>query len=103
LRNVTFNGEKYAKLEHEAQYLESVWHKRVCKPDQGCAEAVGVPCNKLCNRAELEFVGPRVHSLSKCSLHITWKTLITICADSRQARENDFAVSLAVVEGDTEL
>jgi hypothetical protein len=31
------------------------------------------------------------------------KKLITICEDSRQARENDFAVSLAVVEGDIEL
>jgi hypothetical protein len=50
-----------------------------------------------------EFVGPRVHSLSKCSRHITWQNLITICANSRQARENDSAVSLAVVEGDTEL
>jgi hypothetical protein len=29
--------------------------------------------------------------------------MITICDDSRQARENDFAVSLAVVEGDIEL
>jgi hypothetical protein len=28
--------------------------------------------------------------------------LITICANSRQARENDFAVSLAVAEGDIE-
>jgi hypothetical protein len=28
--------------------------------------------------------------------------MITICANSRQARENDFAVSLAVVEGDIE-
>jgi hypothetical protein len=96
LRNVTFNGGKYAKLEHEAQYLKSVWHKRVCKP-------VGVQCNKPCNRAELEFVGPRVHSLSKCSWQITWQKFITICAYSRQARENGFAVALAVVEGDTEL
>jgi hypothetical protein len=31
------------------------------------------------------------------------KKLITICANSCQARENDFAVSLAVVEGDIEL
>jgi hypothetical protein len=31
------------------------------------------------------------------------KRLIRICANSRQARENDFAVSLAVVEGDIEL
>jgi hypothetical protein len=46
-------------LEHEAQYLEYVSHKRVCKPGQGCAEAVSVPCNKLCNQAELEFVGQR--------------------------------------------
>jgi hypothetical protein len=62
-----------------------------------------VQCNKPCNRAELEFVGPRVHSLSKCSRQITWQKLITICATSRQARENVFAVSLAVVEGHTEL
>jgi hypothetical protein len=67
LLNVSFNGKKYAKLEHEAQYLEQVWHKKVCKPGQGCAEAVSVPFNKLCNRAELEFVGQRVLSLSKCS------------------------------------
>jgi hypothetical protein len=46
LLNVSFNGEKYAKLEHEAQYLEYVWHQRVCKPGQGCAEAVSVPRNK---------------------------------------------------------
>jgi hypothetical protein len=85
LRNVAFNGEKYAKLEHEAQYLELVWHKRVCKPGQGCAEAVGVQRNKLCNRAELEFVGPRVHSLSKCSRQIPWQKSIVICANSRQA------------------
>jgi hypothetical protein len=31
------------------------------------------------------------------------KKFITICANSRQATENDFAVSLAVVEGDIQL
>jgi hypothetical protein len=28
-----------------------------------------MPCHKLCDRAELEFVGPRSLSLSKCSRH----------------------------------
>jgi predicted transglutaminase-like protease len=31
------------------------------------------------------------------------KRMSTICANSRQAIENDFAVALAVVEGDIEL
>jgi hypothetical protein len=31
------------------------------------------------------------------------KKLITICANSLQATENEFAVSLAVVEGDIQL
>jgi hypothetical protein len=48
-------------------------------------------------------VGPRVHSLSKWLGIERGKKLITICASSRQANENDFAVSLAVVEGDIEL
>jgi hypothetical protein len=45
-----------------------------------------------------------VYSASRNVLGIQCgKKLITICANSRQARENDFAVSLGVVEGDIEL
>jgi hypothetical protein len=45
-----------------------------------------------------------VYSASRNALGIErGKKFITICANSRQARENDFAVSLAVVEGDIEL
>jgi hypothetical protein len=43
----------------------------------------------------------RVYTASRNALGMErGKKLITICANSRQARENDFAVSLAVVEGD---
>jgi hypothetical protein len=46
----------------------------------------------------------RVYTASRNALGIErGKKLITICANSRQANENDFAVSLAVVEGDIEL
>jgi hypothetical protein len=46
----------------------------------------------------------RVYTASRNALGIELgKKLITICANSRQANENDFAVSLAVVEGDIEL
>jgi hypothetical protein len=45
-----------------------------------------------------------VYSASRNALGIErGKKVITICDDSRQAGENDFAVSLAVVEGDIEL
>jgi hypothetical protein len=45
-----------------------------------------------------------VYSASRNALGIErGKKLITICANSRQARENNFAVSLADVEGDIEL
>jgi hypothetical protein len=45
-----------------------------------------------------------VYSASRNALGIErGKKLITICANSRQAKENDFAVSLAVVDGDIEL
>jgi hypothetical protein len=45
-----------------------------------------------------------VYSASRNALGIECgRKLITICDDSRQARENDFAVSLAVFEGDIEL
>jgi hypothetical protein len=45
-----------------------------------------------------------VYSASRNALGIERsKKLITICANSRQVRENDCAVSLAVVEGDIEL
>jgi hypothetical protein len=44
-----------------------------------------------------------VYSASRNALGIErGKKWITICANSRQAGENDFAVSLAVVEGDIE-
>jgi hypothetical protein len=46
----------------------------------------------------------RVYTASRNALGIErGKKLITICANSRRANENDFAVSLAVVEGDIEL
>jgi hypothetical protein len=45
-----------------------------------------------------------VYSASQNALGIEpGKKLITVCGSSRQARENDFAVPLAVVEGDVEL
>jgi hypothetical protein len=45
-----------------------------------------------------------MYSASRNALGIDrGKKLITICANSRQARQNDFAVSLAVIEGDIEL
>jgi hypothetical protein len=45
-----------------------------------------------------------VYSASRNALGTeSGKKLFRICADSRQARENDFAMSLTVVEGDIEL
>jgi hypothetical protein len=67
LLNVSFNGEKYAKLEHEVNILNrfgTKWFASLAKVVQRLLACHATSC---CNRAELEFVGQRVLSLSKCS------------------------------------
>jgi hypothetical protein len=76
LRNVSFNGEKFAKLEHETQYVEYFLHKR----SASLAKVVQrlLACHATSCATERGLWG----SVYSGSRHALGKKLITICANS---------------------
>jgi hypothetical protein len=84
LEEVKFNNIKVpinVAYDRAVAYVEAGkgnWRRTNMKiQDAGFAFQLScATCHKhfsMKNRAELEFVGPRVHSLSKCSRHGTWQ------------------------------
>jgi hypothetical protein len=103
LRNVTFNGEKCANLHMRL----NIWNRFGTKEFASLTNVV----QRLWVCHATSCATERHWSLWGCVSTASGnalgkergKKMITIYANSHQARENDFAVSLTVVEGDTEL
>jgi hypothetical protein len=84
----------------------NIWN-RFCKGSASLAKVVqrllACQATSCATEGNLSLWGS-MYSASQNALGIeSSKKLITVCANSRQARENDIAVSLAVAEGDIEL
>jgi hypothetical protein len=79
----------------------NIWNRFCTKGPASLAKVVQrlLACHATSCATERSLWG----SVYSGSRHALGKKLITICANSRQAREHDFAVSLAVAEGDIEL
>jgi hypothetical protein len=84
----------------------NIWN-RFCKGSASLAKVVQrlLACHATSCATEGNWsLWGSVYSASRNALGIEpGKKLITIYANSRQARENNFALSLAVAEGDIEL